>query len=49
MNGETPLILQDLKKGLSINAVSAKYCKTEGNIRALAHRHHVEFKQPKQT
>ena len=49
MSGETPLILQDLRAGFSIKAVSVKYRKTEGNIRKLAHRHHVEFRKPKQT
>lgn len=49
MSGETFLIVKDLKQGLSIKEVSVKYQKTEGNIRAIAKRHCIDFKQPKKT
>lgn len=49
MSGETSLIIKDLKEGLSVKEISLKYQKTEGNIRAIAKRHNIEFKRPKQT
>lgn len=49
MGGETFLIVKDLKQGISIKEVAEKYQKTEGNIRAIAKRHHIDFKQPKKT
>lgn len=49
MNGETPLIIKDLKLGLSIKETSLKYQKSECNIRAIAKRHNLVIKNSKQS
>lgn len=47
MNGETCLIIRDLKAGCSIDEVSQLYNKTSGHIRNLASKHHISVAKPK--
>lgn len=43
MNGQTCLILSDLKSGTSIQEIAQKYNKEESSIRKLAMRHEIEL------